>query len=163
MVSRMRSVLRAGGFLVVWIALIGRKPEDLVVGMLTAAAATWLSLLLLPPRPRTSRVSILALLRLAAHFLRQSVVAGLDVARRAFDPRMPLRPGFVSYPLSFPPGPARNIFASWTSLLPGTVPVADDGETLLYHCLDVGQPIAKQLGVEEAWLAPLLDGARRDG
>jgi multicomponent Na+:H+ antiporter subunit E len=158
----MRSVLRAGGFLVVWIALIGWNPLDLAVGMLTAAVATWLSLFLLPPRPRASRVGLLALLRLAGHFLRQSVVAGLDVARRAFDPRMPLQPGFVSYPLSFRPGPARNIFASWTSLLPGTVPVADDGETLLYHCLDVGQPIAKQLGTEEAWLAPLLEGAHRD-
>jgi multicomponent Na+:H+ antiporter subunit E len=147
---------------VVWIALIGWKPVDLAVGMPTAAAATWLSLILLPLSPRSGRVSFLALLRLAGHFLLQSVVAGLDVARRAFDPRMPLRPGFVPYPLSFPPGPGRNVFASWTSLLPGTVPVADDGKVLLYHCLDVGQPIASQLGVEEALLAPLLDGARRD-
>jgi len=159
----MRSVLRAGGFLVLWIALIGWKPVDLGMGMLTAAAATWLSLTLLPPRPRAGRVSLLAVLRLAEHFLRQSVVAGLDVARRAFDPRMPLQPGFVSYPLSFPPGPARNVFASWTSLMPGTVPVADDGKALLYHCLDVGQPISKQLGIEEALLAKLFDGARRDG
>lgn len=159
----MRSVLRAGVFLAVWIALIGRKPEDLAVGVLTAAAATWLSLVLMPRSPRARGVSLLALIRLAGHFLRQSVVAGLDVARRAFDPRMPLQPGFVSYPLRFPPGSARNVFASWTSLLPGTVPVADDGETLLYHCLDVGQPIVAQLGTEEEWLAPLLEGARRDG
>lgn len=156
----MLSVLRAGGFLAVWIALIGWNPLDLVVGSLTAATATWLSLILLPPRHRTGRVTLVALLRLAAHFLRQSVVAGLDVARRAFDPRLPLQPGFVSYPLRFPPGSARNVFASWTSLLPGTVPVADDGETLLYHCLDVGQPIAEQLAREEEWLAPLFDGAQ---
>jgi len=159
----MRSVLRAGGFLMVWIALIGWKPLDLAVGMLTAAAAAWLSLHLQPPQNRTGRVTLVALLRLAGHFLRQSVVAGLDVARRAFDPRMPLQPGFVPFALSFPPGPARNVFASWTSLMPGTVPVADDGEVLLYHCLDVGQPIAEQLGVEEALLAPLLHGARGDG
>jgi len=159
----MRSVLRASGFLAVWIALIGWKPLDLAMGLLTAVAATWLSLVLQPPRHRTGRVTLIALVRLAGHFLWQSVVAGLDVARRAFDPRMPLQPGFVSYPLSFPPGPGRNVFASWTSLLPGTVPVADDGQTLLYHCLDVGQPIAKQLGIEEALLAPLFEGARRDG
>jgi len=163
----MRSGLRAGGFLLVWIALIGWKPEDLAAGIPTAAAATWLSRILLPPRPHAGRISFLALPRLAGHFLLQSVVAGFDVARRAFDPRMPLQPGFVPYPLSFPPGSARNVFASWTSLMPGTVPVADDGEVLLYHCLDVGQPIARQLGVEEALLAPLLtplpEGARSDG
>jgi len=163
----MRSVLRASGFLVVWIALIGWKPLDLGVGILTAATAAWLSLILQPPRQQKGHVTLLALLRLAGHFLRQSVVAGLDVARRAFDPRMPLQPGFVPYPLSFPPGSARNVFASWTSLMPGTVPVADDGKVLLYHCLDVGQPIAKQLGVEEALLAklfgPLLEGAHSDG
>ena len=38
-----------------------------------------------------------AVLSLIPHFLWKSVVAGVDVARRALDPRLPLRTGFVGY------------------------------------------------------------------
>ena len=59
-------------------------------------------------------------------FLRQSIGAGIDVAWRALDPRLPLRPGFVVYPVSIPPGTARNVFTTLTSLLPGTVPAGEE-------------------------------------
>jgi multicomponent Na+:H+ antiporter subunit E len=37
--------------------------------------------------------------RLVGRFLWQSVVAGVDIARRVFDPRLPLNTGFVVYPV----------------------------------------------------------------
>ena len=46
-----------------------------------------------------------------------------------------------------------------TSLVPGTVPVGDDGESVTYHCLDVGQPVAAQLAAEEAMLARMIAGS----
>ena len=64
-------------------------------------------------------------MRLGVRFLYQSIVAGVDVAWRAFDPRLPLRPGFVRYPVRFPPGTTRNVFAMITSLMPGAVPAGD--------------------------------------
>ena len=84
------------------------------------------------------------------HFVWQSVVAGVDVARRAFDPRLPLRPGFVKCPLRLPPGSARNTFCALTSLVPGTVPSDGDEDALAYHCLEPRQPVAEQLREEEA-------------
>ena len=96
---------------------------------------------------------------LALRFLRQSVVAGVDVARRAFAPRMPLKTGFVVYPTRYPRGPARNAFASLTSLLPGTVPVRDDERGLEYHCLDIGQPVTQELATEENAVARALPRA----
>lgn len=148
------AIARGAGFLALWVVLIGVHPVDLVVGLIAAAAATWTSLRLAPPGAGRVRYSTLP--GFALHFVWQSLVAGWDVARRAFDPRLPLQPGFVEYPCGFEPGAARNAFASYTSLLPGTVPVEDDDEGLLYHCLDVGQPIAAQLGAEEAVLARAL-------
>jgi multicomponent Na+:H+ antiporter subunit E len=71
-------------------------------------------------------------------------------------PRLPLRPGFVSYPVRFPPGTARNAFTTLTSLLPGTVPAGHDREGLVYHCLDVDQPVVPQLAAEEAALSRAL-------
>jgi len=134
--------------------LIGLDPFDLLAGMAAAAAATWTSLRLLPPGGAPPSPAAMA--RLAPRFLWQSIIAGADVARRALDPRLPLRPGFVAYPVRFPPGTARNVFTTLTSLLPGTVPAADENGKLVYHCLDVDQPVLSQLAAEEAALARTL-------
>ena len=98
------ALARGAGFLAFWVILIGFGPADLVVGLIAAAAATWTSLRLLPPQP--GRMRLTALLSLIPHFLWKSVVAGVDVARRALDPRLPLRPGFIAYRVGFAPGPA---------------------------------------------------------
>ena len=150
--SRRASLLRGAAFFGFWVVLIGVGPADLVAGVVAAAAATCASLRLAPPGTgRVVRLS--ALPAFALRFLWQSVIAGWDVARRAFDPRLPLQPGFVRYATGFPRGTARNAFASYTSLLPGTVPAEDDGESLLYHCLDVRQPVTAQLAAEEGAFA----------
>jgi multicomponent Na+:H+ antiporter subunit E len=153
------ALARGAGFLAIWMVLIGTSPSDLIAGVPVAAAASWVSLALLPPGPH--RVRLTAVLRLIPHFLWKSVVAGWDVARRALDPRLPLHTGFVAYPAQFR-GPARNAFASYSSLLPGTLPVEDDGETLTYHCLDIGQPVVAELAAEETALAQVLGGHNPD-
>ena len=153
---------RAVLYLLLWIVLIGAAPVDLAVGAVTAALAAYVSIALWPPE--SLRLRPLAVLGLLPHFLWQSVVAGVDVARRAFSPRMPLSPGFISYRPRFAPGPARNAFTAYTSLLPGTVPCGDEDGAVVYHCLDVGQPIAEQLAAEEARLARCLaQSPERDG
>jgi multicomponent Na+:H+ antiporter subunit E len=140
---------RGAGLLGFWVVWIGASPLDLACGIPTAALATALSLRLLPPGP--ARVRPLALARFALRFLALSGVAGFDVARRAFDPRLPLRPGFASVRAGrIPPGPARECFVGLTSLLPGTLPVAGEGDTLLFHCLDVAQPLVAQVAADEA-------------
>ena len=142
--------------------LTGLGPADLVVGAVAALAAVWTSLRLLPPG--TSHVRPSALARLVLRFLCQSVVAGVDVARRALHPRLPLHPGFVLYPVGLPPGPARNMFTTLVSLLPGTVPTgsAENG-WLLIHCLDVELPVARQLAAEEALFARVIGSSDSDG
>ncbi len=156
-----RSTLaRGAGFFAFWVVLIGVDRGHLAVGLVTAAAATWASLHLLPPTSGGLRLA--ALPALALRFVRGSMAGGWDVARRALDPRLPLRPGFVTYPVGFAPGQARNVFTTLTSLLPGTVPAGDEGGALVYHCLDVEQPVAAQLGAEEAALSGALGGSGRD-
>ena len=147
-------ILRAPLFLILWFVLAGADPADLFAGAAAVAAATWTSLMLLPPSGPALFPS--AILRLALRFFYQSIIAGIDVARRALDPRLPLRPGFIVYSVRFPPGTARNVFTTLTSLLPGTVPTGEDNGHLVYHCLDVGQPVASELAAEEAALARAL-------
>lgn len=151
---------RSLGFFLLWLVLMqSAKPADLAIGVLAAAAATWVSLRLLEPASGCLRFG--SLLLLLPHFLWASVLAGIDVARRAFDPRLPIQPGFVSCPLGFPPGLARNTFAAITSSMPGTVSVSGAGDTLIYHCLDISQPVVEQLWQEERLLARALTAGRR--
>lgn len=146
-----RTVLARGALLLgFWVVLIGPDPIDLAVGTITAAAATWVSLWLRPPS--RSRFRFTAPPRLAVRFLWQSVLAAVDVARRVFDPQLPLRLGYTTYAVGFRPGIGRSAFAALTSLLPGTVPVGESDASLIYHCLDVDQPVAEQLAAEEAAL-----------
>src|SRR4051812_42053933 len=101
---------RDAAFACLWVVFIGADLADLAVGVLTAAVATATSFYLLPPG--RWRLRPVALARLALRFLCQSVVAGADVARRALDPRLPLRPGFVAFPVQLPAGAARNMFTT---------------------------------------------------
>jgi multicomponent Na+:H+ antiporter subunit E len=159
---RATALWRGAGFLLLWMLLMQSwKPGDVAVGLLACAAATWTSLRLLPPAAGCVRFG--QLLALFPHLLWESVVAGIDVARRAFHPRVPLKPGFVACPLSFPPGLARNTFATITSLLPGSVASGEDDRGVIYHCLDDSAPVVEQLWKEERLLAKALVAGRRHG
>jgi multicomponent Na+:H+ antiporter subunit E len=139
---------RAALFLVFWLMISGWAPLDLPVGLAAVAGATWVSLRLLPPKG--SRFRLASLGALAASFLRQSVVSGTDVAWRALNPRLRLKPGFVACPLRLPEGGERSAFCALSSLMPGTLPTGtDDHGALLVHCLDVSQPVAANLTAEE--------------
>jgi multicomponent Na+:H+ antiporter subunit E len=135
-----------------WIVVAGIGFVDLIVGALAAIVATWVSLRLLPPASR--RVSLAAMCSFVPRFLYQSIVAGVDVALRALNPRLPLRPGFVIYPMHLPP---------ITGLLPGTLPSGNDGKgNLIVHCLDETQPVVEQLRNEETSLMKIMGYDRDD-
>ena len=154
--------VRALLFFGVWLVIDqSAKPANLFVGIVAAALATWASLWLLPPD--TGRLRIFVLLQLLPRFLWQSLVAGVDVARRAFSPSLPLHTGFVDYPVGLPRGSARNAFELISSLMPGSVPTDETEASIEYHCLDVGQPVVEQLAVEERAHAMALVPGRRHG
>lgn len=156
-------VWRAAAFLALWLILAGgADPADSPAGIVVVVAATWASLLLLPPGE--AHVSPVALGSLLLRFLRQSIVAGVDVAWRALDPQLPLRPGLVIYAARLPPGPALDAFCALTSLAPGTLPAGtDENGAIIVHCLDVGQPVASHLAADETLLAHALGHGRDDG
>jgi multicomponent Na+:H+ antiporter subunit E len=154
-------VWRLVGFLGLWLILIGGPdPANRPAGIVAIVAATWASLRLLPAD--AAAVAPAALAVLVLRFLRQSLVAGWDVAWRALDPRLPLRSGFVVYPARLPPGPALNAYCTLTSLAPGTLPAGpDESGAIVVHCLDVGQPVAAHLATDERLFAQAL-GAGQD-
>jgi multicomponent Na+:H+ antiporter subunit E len=151
----MAVVMRWAAFFVLWLVIAGSSVDDLMAGLAVAAIAAWTSLRLLPPTGR--RASPLAVFHLALRLLWQSLPAGWDVARRALDPRLPLRPGLVVYRARIAPGPARSMFCLLESLLPGTLLAGSDATgALVVHCLDVEGPVLAQMAADEELLARAL-------
>jgi multicomponent Na+:H+ antiporter subunit E len=151
------AVLRGVGFLLFWLVLAGFKPSDLPPAAIAVAAATWASLRLLPPGGW--KPSPVGLARLMLRFPLQSVLAGVDVAWRVLRPTMRIRPGFVVFPPQLPAGNARIAFATYSSLLPGTLPIGPtDSGGVLVHCLDTGQPVVAQLRAEEIRFSRAIHG-----
>ncbi len=138
-------------FFLLWLAISGLNPKDLPVALAAAAAASWVSLRLLPAS--TAPVRPAAAFAFGLDFLRLALRSGLDVARRALSPNMDLQPGFVAAPLRLEPGVARDAFLALASLLPGTLPTGveeAEPQRLILHGLDVRQPVAEELVAEEA-------------
>ena len=137
--------LRFACFALLWLVLAGARLADWPALVLTATLAAWLSVILLPPRgaPLASAIGVV---RLLTWFGKQAVFAGIDVARRALNPALPLSPGFVTFRTVLPPGAQRGAYLAIASLLPGSLPVGEEGvDAIVVHCLDVGQPVAEEL------------------
>jgi multicomponent Na+:H+ antiporter subunit E len=150
------ALLRASLFLGLWLVLAG--PAGLPFGLLAAGLATWASLRLLPPHP--GRLDPRALARLIGLTVRQTALAGWDVARRAFTRPPDVRPGVLDLPLPLPPGPRRDAFRALASLAPGSLPLADPpGGALRLHALDTALPLARDTGAAASAFARLNTAA----
>jgi multicomponent Na+:H+ antiporter subunit E len=153
---------RAVVFFGLWLLLTNAATADLVPGLAAAVTASWISLRLMPAERGGLRLA--SLVKFLLHFLRQSIVAGTEVALLALHPRLPLRSGYIISQPQLPPGTRRNVFCAITSLMPGTLPCGSaDGGGLAIHCLDVTQPVIEQLSAEEALCIQTLGEVQGDG
>lgn len=144
-------------FLGLWLILAGPAWVSLPFGLLAAGLATLASRRLSPAPVRVA--DPLALLRLVAQSALQTLLAGTDIARRAFDPRLPLQPGLVTHAMALPEGAARDGFAALASLAPGALPSGtDDAGHLIVHALDTRLPVARDLAATEALYAGATHG-----
>ncbi len=126
---------RAAWLIVIWVVLAGSWPTTdgpLVAVLIAAALLT--SCRLCPPAPIGLRPW--QVVRFIPWFLGQSLGGGLDVAKRALSPRMPLQAGFVALPLRASAGPSRTTLVWIVSLLPGTAAVHLRESNLTIHVLD---------------------------
>jgi multicomponent Na+:H+ antiporter subunit E len=145
---------RAALFALAWLILTGAAPGGLAVGAVAAVAATAVSLRLLPPSPRHAKVW--ALIALIPGFLWRSMLGGADVAWRALHPKLPIRPGWIDYPVTLQDGTARAMFGAQTSLLPGTLSAGMESGAMRIHCLEVSERTHAELARGEARLARAL-------
>ncbi len=113
------------------------------------------------------RIRVRGAVRFIPWFLVQSVRGGVDVARRALSPSLPLAPGFVTYPVRLGAGPARTFFVNCISLLPGTfsAELREEGAAIRVHVLAEADAVPARLREVEGQVARLFGetlGGRND-
>jgi multicomponent Na+:H+ antiporter subunit E len=145
--------LRSLVFALVWLGLTEGDLKDWWLGLAFVAIAAAASLVLMPPGGRRWRPGGVA--PFVAFFLRQSLLGGLDVARRALDPRMPVDPVFIEFRTGLTDEAAIVLLADIASLLPGTVTADIAGQHLVVHVLDRNMPAPDTLRRLEERIAGL--------
>jgi multicomponent Na+:H+ antiporter subunit E len=137
-----------------WWVLTKGAADSWPVGIPAVLAAIYIDFYLFGPE--NTRWSVAGLIAFVLFFLKSSVYSGMDVVRRAYDPRLPLDPAMVEYPLRLKSSAARNLFICTVSLLPGTLSTAIEGRRLIIHALDVGRPVEHELNVIENRVAAVF-------
>ncbi len=154
--------LRAILFALLWWVFTDGAMGSWLVGVPVILFSTLLSVMLLPP----FSWSLSGIARFAAFFLWRSLRGGVDVARRALHPRLPISPGLFDYRFRLPPGPSRVFMANTVSLLPGTLSIELNEETLCIHVLDETRAFVEELTVLENHVAEVfgldLSGSRNE-
>ncbi len=144
--------LRAVLFSLMWWVLADGSVDSWLVGAPSVLFATLVSLALLPPFP----FSLTGIVRFVSFFLWRSLYGGVDVARRALHPHMPISPGLVDYRWRLPPGLPRIFMTNVVSLQPGTLSVELGADCLRVHVLDARKDFLPELKAVEDRVAEVF-------
>lgn len=148
-----------------WWMLTGGECSSWGIGAPAVGAALLVRRRLGPLAP--AMPSAVGGLRFLAGFFSASLVSGIDVVRRAFHPRLPLKPGLIDYDLSVHSPLVRMVTTGTVSLLPGTLSAELKGDRLTVHVLDLDAPVLRNLQKTEAlvaglWASAAIRGVRGD-
>lgn len=147
-------LLRGTTFAALWWILTEGDNAAWVLGIPSVMAATLISLAFMPPT--VWQVRPFGALRFGLYFLSKSLLSSADVARRVFQPHIPIKPRLVRYPLRLREVKAQVIVANSASLMPGTLSVNLAENVLTVHALDVNAPIREELGILEERVAGIF-------
>jgi multicomponent Na+:H+ antiporter subunit E len=137
-----------------WGVLTEFRIDALAFGLPAVIAGA--ALVFMMPAVPGWRMSPRGALEFILFFAVQSVKGAVDVALRAFSPRMRLCPGFRTYPLALPEGAPQVVFLNTITLLPGTLAAELRPGEVVVHMLDTRADLAADLGALEARVAALF-------
>ncbi len=146
-------------FALLWWILTQGDINSWLVGVPVVLLAVLASGWLLPAIPW----SLPGIVGFIPFFLWRSLYGGVDVARRALHPKLPISPGLFDYRWRLPPGLPRVFMANTVSLLPGTLSAELGQEHLRVHVLDQGGDFILELSVVEERVARLFGLNLADG
>ncbi len=139
---------------VIWAVLTGGASDSWLIG---APVIVAIAVVVTRWRPQPAhRVQWRAVPGFLLFFMRRSLAAGVDVARRTLSPVIPLSPAVVTYRTLLGAGAPRVLFAGTLSLLPGSLCVSIDDDCLAVHVLDAQHDVVGELGEVERRIAAIF-------
>jgi multisubunit Na+/H+ antiporter MnhE subunit len=144
-----------------WMILQGRLAlTDLVIGYAVGLVVVWLCYDFWAERVTIRKAG--TMLRLAAVFVKEMILANLHVAWIIVQPKMPIRPAFIVLPLALRDDLQIAALANMITLTPGTltIDVAPDRSALYVHCLDASDADAVRAQIKRQFEAPLAEGVQ---
>ena len=139
-------------FTLIWWILTDGATDSWWIGLPAVLLAVILSNLLIPPLSLVWQ----ELFKFVPFFFIRSLLGGVDVAWRAFHPRLPIDPDLIEYPLQLPPGLPSVFMANTVNLLPGTLCAELDHCTLKVHVLDRRKDFLTELEAVEQHIARMF-------
>jgi multicomponent Na+:H+ antiporter subunit E len=154
--SHLRSSLAAVLLLsLIWWILTEGEFDSWLVGIPAVLLGVVLSRVLRASSPNRYRLS--AFIKFVPFFLIHSLRGGFDVAWRSCDPRLPIDPALIVYPLRLPShDSSRVFFAATLNLLPGTLTAELGEDHLVVHLLTEADDILPRLAQLENLVGALF-------
>lgn len=149
-----QAFIRASLIAFLWWILVGLDEEGWIVGIPVILAATLVSLMMAPVLAWKFRP--IQAISFFGFFVVSALKGGVDVTSRAFHPRLPIKPGFITHYFRLPPGSSRVFMADVASLLPGTLSSGLEDECLVIHALDLDLPVEESMKDLETRVADLF-------
>jgi len=137
---------------VVWCFLSGAVTlANFLMGLLVGTLTLVLFRPFFPWSPSPLRLfrKVPAFLRYLRRFLYELAKANVQVVYLALHPKMPIRPGIISFQTRHRSALGTTLLANSITLTPGTLTmdVSPDGRTLYIHTLDVSHPEEVREGI----------------
>ncbi len=142
---------------VLWLLLNGVSVGHLLLAATLAIALPAITRALRPQQPTIGNLP--AIIKLAAVFLHDIVVANIEVAGRILGRESAIRPSFIWVPLELTDRHAITVLASIITLTPGTLScdLSPSGRHLLVHCLHLDDADAMVATIKQRYERPLLE------
>lgn len=137
-----------------WWILTGHDYQSWFVGVPAVLLSLWVRMHM--TQSESWCVDVFKIFPFLLYFLIQSVSSGVDVIKRAFHPKLPLKPAFIRYPLKLKTDVSRVFFANVISLLPGTFSANFTDDTVEVHVLDESLPNERNLQALEVKIAEVF-------
>ncbi len=101
-------------------------------------------------------LSLKGILRFIPFFLWHSLRGGIDVAKKAIQPKLSMTPELIEYPWKLPTKTSQVFMASVVSLLPGSLSIELSADTLQIHVLEATDELNNELVIIEQRVAELF-------
>ncbi|GGM19202.1 Na(+)/H(+) antiporter subunit E [Paraliobacillus quinghaiensis] len=102
---------------------------------------------------------IIAFVRLVLVFIKEMIIANLNVAKIVLSPKMKAKPGIIAYPTELKSGFEVTLLASLITLTPGTLVMSfsDNQKTLYVHTLDIDSKEEVIAGIKSSFEKGILE------